>query len=568
MCLLDAETTHIIDADEAWCRLFDYACAHLQQLAIDELVIDTHALNLACAAQGTTRARWRRRDGSGFLAEVGASRLHVENKEIIVLSLRAPTTARSDVQRDPLKYIARTTCQQAALLRLFSHQEQDFVPRIRRILRTAAETLNVACASYWALSKSSALICCESINLESDASSIGSVLTQAEHPRYFAALLSRRLIATDDPRHDPRTAELYPRHLQPHHIAALIDVPVVVRDEVTGVLRLEHVGQHRWTVDEQQFAALAGTLTTLAAKAQRLERTEQALRESETRFRTIVEAAPIPMVVVTVADGRCLYGNGAAANTLGLAQDELVGSLTRDFYLRPEQRETVLTEIAEKGRLAGRELELKRADGSPLWALLSIEPIPFEGTNALIIAFSDVSRSKQIEDKLRHIALHDPLTGLPNRALLHDMLRREIAHARRTEGYRFAALFVDLDAFKEVNDTLGHDAGDELLVRISSQMQACLRPKDVLARMAGDEFTALLTDVTEPAQVYRIAERLLAAVAEPRMLRDQPVRISASVGVALNHPIDDEHTIVRRADRAMYRAKEQGKARFVTDNLA
>jgi diguanylate cyclase (GGDEF)-like protein/PAS domain S-box-containing protein len=177
-------------------------------------------------------------------------------------------------------------------------------------------------------------------------------------------------------------------------------------------------------------------------------------------------------------------------------------------------------------------------------------------------SMTDVSLRKAAEEKLLHEAIHDVLTGLPNRALFMDLLARSVARAKRRKGYLFAVLFLDLDRFKVINDSLGHLVGDQLLVGIARRLEQCLRPEDTVARLGGDEFTVLLEDINDISDPTRVAERVHKELASPFHVAGHEVYTSASIGIALNSAgYDAPDQILRDADTAMYRAKALGRAR-------
>jgi diguanylate cyclase (GGDEF)-like protein len=177
-------------------------------------------------------------------------------------------------------------------------------------------------------------------------------------------------------------------------------------------------------------------------------------------------------------------------------------------------------------------------------------------------SFKDVSANKTYEQRLAHQAFHDPVTRLPNRALFLDRLERTVARVRRSTRTA-AVLFLDLDRFKVVNDSLGHAIGDQLLVEVSARLQSCLRPGDTAARFGGDEFTILLEDIQEMDDAIRVAERILHEISEPFQLGTQEVHISTSIGiVTAGRDADSADDLLRKADVAMYRAKHKGRAQF------
>jgi diguanylate cyclase (GGDEF)-like protein len=169
-----------------------------------------------------------------------------------------------------------------------------------------------------------------------------------------------------------------------------------------------------------------------------------------------------------------------------------------------------------------------------------------------------VSHAQRVE----YLAYHDGLTALPNRSLFNKLLSQAIRHARRREG-QLAVAFIDLDRFKQINDTLGHEAGDELLKEVSNRLKACLRESDTVARLGGDEFVVLLTDLQEEKYAAIVAEKIVASIATPFILLGQEFRVTASIGIS-TYPQDgqDEQTLTKNADIAMYQAKEDGKNTF------
>jgi diguanylate cyclase (GGDEF)-like protein/PAS domain S-box-containing protein len=211
------------------------------------------------------------------------------------------------------------------------------------------------------------------------------------------------------------------------------------------------------------------------------------------------------------------------------------------------------------------EHRLLHRDGTFRWVLARGLAVRDHGGEAYRMAGSltDITDRKQAEEKLIHDALHDSLSSLPNRAFFMTLLDRAIKRTRRRHQYLFAVLFVDLDRFKLVNDSLGHIVGDRLLVAISERLQSCLRPGDVVARLGGDEFTILLDDLGEVSDATRVAERIQTELREPFLLEGHEVYTSASIGIALSTAGHDQpEYFLRDADTAMYRAKARGKARY------
>jgi len=255
---------------------------------------------------------------------------------------------------------------------------------------------------------------------------------------------------------------------------------------------------------------------------------------------------------------------------LGYDEHELT-SRPDEWFTRvhPDDIERVQSEIMS--HLLGRstpfqsEHRVRRADGTYRWmlsrglAVLDSNRFAYRMTGSL----TDVTEQKQAEKLLLHNAFHDALTSLPNRALFLDRLKYSLAEVKKGEGYSFGVLFLDLDRFKVVNDSLGHQIGDQLLVATARRLESCLRPGDIVARLGGDEFAVILDHVRHVSDAIQAAERIRERLALPFNLSGHEVFISASIGIALNQASSEEpDEIVRNADTAMYRAKDQGRGCF------
>ena len=459
--------------------------------------------------------------------------------------------------------LERTLRQERTLLALAAASDQPREERLRHLLHEASATLRVARVSFWSFGADPPSIACDAMYraLTGDFDK-GASLAATDYPAYFEALRGGAPIVATDAHGDVRTREFSEGYLRPNGIGAMLDVPVYVRGQLAGVLCHEHVGPARdWTADEQIFAMAVGQLVSLAIEAGQRALAEEALRESERRFRSIVEAAPIPMIVTSFPDGRCLYANEEASRLTGVPLDEMVGRSTPDFYVDAGVRDGLVDDLVKGTAVSGREVRLRRADGSMYWALVSIRRLSFDGRPAVIAGFWDMTGQKTLEDKLRHMALHDPLTGLPNRAYFFDLLRGELARARRDPDHHFTVLFIDLDGFKRVNDTLGHDAGDAVLVEVARRLRGCLRETDTAARVGGDEFTVLLVQARDAAEAGPIADRMITAISEPIRVAAGEAVVGASIGIAVGNPLEeDPGDILRNADGAMYRAKSARRA--------
>jgi diguanylate cyclase (GGDEF)-like protein/PAS domain S-box-containing protein len=291
------------------------------------------------------------------------------------------------------------------------------------------------------------------------------------------------------------------------------------------------------------------------------KRSEQALRDSSEKLRLFADNVPV-MTTYWDETLRCRFANRVFTEFWGLAAADIVGKTMREIY-----GEELLREVEGHARQAlqgnavtyGRTRKL--ADGASRY--LEIKLVPQIGEHGRAIGFfavtTDITEHKLAEERIQRVAHHDSLTGLPNRLLFNDRLSQAIAIAKRTSR-RFALLYMDLDKFKPVNDALGHNAGDELLHALAARIRKQVRDSDTVARMGGDEFTVILSDIATREEAEAVAGKIVAAIAPPFLLGDQKesVAVGVSIGVAL-YPQDaaDADGLVKAADTAMYEAKKK-----------
>ena len=288
---------------------------------------------------------------------------------------------------------------------------------------------------------------------------------------------------------------------------------------------------------------------------------EEALRESEQRFRSAFDDAGIGMTIVT-PDGRYMRVNRAFCGMVGYAEDELLGMTFRDIT-HPDDLEEDLRlgrgVLAGEDRSYSMEKRYVRKDGSVVWVHLTVSLLRGPSAEPLysIAQAQDITGRKRTEERLKRRALHDPLTGLPNRTLFVDRLGHALERTRRRRGRKVAVLFMDLDGFKVVNDSLGHEVGDLLLTVVAQRLRRCLRPEDTLARFGGDEFVVLLEEVERPQGSILVAERIAEELRRPFAVEGRELFASASIGIAVGDVrTKTSEDLLRDADTAMYRAKD------------
>jgi len=297
-----------------------------------------------------------------------------------------------------------------------------------------------------------------------------------------------------------------------------------------------------------------------------LETQSDALRESEERFRSAFDYAPIGIGLVSPT-GNWIKANHALTEILGYSEADFLATDFQSITL-PVDLGGTLVKIHEllSGKIASCQMEQRyiHKTGRIVWTSWSVSAandVKAKQPN-LIFQIQDITSKKSAEEKLQHEATHDALTGLPNRPFFMDRLSSALQKTHLIEGYKVSVLFIDLDRFKYVNDSLGHLIGDELLKEIARRLGECMRPSDIVARLGGDEFTILVEGAYDVGEVTRIAERIQRKFSIPFDLRGHEVYSSASIGIlhASQKHLSSED-VMRDADTAMYQAKRAGKAR-------
>ncbi len=290
-------------------------------------------------------------------------------------------------------------------------------------------------------------------------------------------------------------------------------------------------------------------------------------RRAERRYRNLFERNVAGVFRSTVS-GRLVECNAAFARIFGHESPaEMLGAHTPSMYFRPSDRDELISLIRTRRVAENFEVRMRSKDGTPLWLLLNEFLTMSEdvGEETLEGTAIDITARKLAEERIEYQAYHDSLTDLPNRFLFNDRLALAIAQARR-HSRAVAVLFLDLDHFKLINDTMAHSAGDELLRSVAARLVTCLRNDDTVARLGGDEFVFILPDIDHPtaaASAAKVAQKVIDAVRHPFVVQNRELFVTASIGIAIApHDGEDGQTLVKNADGAMYRAKEAGRNNY------
>lgn len=326
-----------------------------------------------------------------------------------------------------------------------------------------------------------------------------------------------------------------------------------VRDYIS--VKRNRAGEARW---------LRGIIVDVTEQKQ----IEMEVANAELRFRTIFDTAPIGMMLTDLHTDEIIAVNPAYGKFVNRDLDEIkeIGWQTLNH---PDDlaRDLVQLEKFKQGKIKNYSLEKRfiHPDGSQVWGYVRVNQLNLEGAHSrpqYMVLVEDITERKQFEKKIWHQANYDSLTGLPNRNMLQDRLNQLIKLARRNDD-QIAIFMLDLDRFKDVNDTLGHDIGDRLLVKAARRLEKCLRASDTVARLGGDEFVAIITDFEESSVIDRIADKIIDALSRPFMLGGNNAYVSASIGVTLfPHDGDAVYDLLKNADQAMYEAKRNGRSRY------
>ncbi|RML87763.1 putative bifunctional diguanylate cyclase/phosphodiesterase [Pseudomonas savastanoi] len=328
-----------------------------------------------------------------------------------------------------------------------------------------------------------------------------------------------------------------------------------------GTSRLLESRARIYRNEHGQAVKLSGTVLNITQQC-----VQSALEASEEKFAKAFHSSPDSITITEIESGRYVEVNDGFCRLTGFSAQEVLGRTAHEIGIWSDtvQREYMIDELRQKGRVHHREMNGQDKHGAPLVLDISVEFITLNNTACLLMNARDIGQLKTAQAQVQHLAYHDPLTGLPNRALLMDRLSQQVSLLQH-QNLRGALLFLDLDHFKHINDSLGHPVGDSVLSIIAARLEASVRQEDTVARLGGDEFVVLICgldgtrdEVTQ--QVRVLADNLRELLAEPMFLDGHRLQVTPSIGIVL---IPDDGLapadLLKRADIALYRAKDSGR---------
>lgn len=388
------------------------------------------------------------------------------------------------------------------------------------------------------------------------------VLADADFPDYFGALKGSRVLSVNDAAEHPATRELSRAHLAARDIVSLLDTPIRQGDRLLGVVCHEHRHLPRvWTVDEEAFAAGVGEQVARVLAAHEHWCANQELHLAK----RVMQLAPVS-ILITDAQRAIVFVNEAFEQMSGYLAHEVMGQSPRilssgmhgpDFY------EAMWQSIDRTGFWQG-EIWDRRKSGERYPKSLMIKRLANgHGETSHYVGLAlDVSVERAQQSQIEFLAYHDSLTGLANRSLFADRLRQAVARAERN-GSRVAVLYLDVDRFKVINDSFGHEAGDRMLKEVAQRIHASIRDGDTLCRQGGDEFLVIVDDVVDVDSLSCVARRILDTVSLSFEHEGRDFSPTLSMGISI-FPDDarDESELVKNADMAMYQAKDSGRNRY------
>lgn len=397
--------------------------------------------------------------------------------------------------------------------------------------------------------------------MRKDVCSVSSALySLPEGPHHFYhglwghSLNTREAYFTNHPGEHPAARGLPEGHVP---LINFLSAPVMFAGELLGQIALANSSRDYTQEDLEVISKIGKVYAIVLHNKQQ----ENELRNSEERFRLMIDGAPFPIVVCGLEEYSILYSNQLAASFFNISQEEAMLLKITDFYVVQKERLKMFAELRKQGRVLGRELQLKNRKGQIFWVIVSAVKMEWFGKPVVMVAINDISARKKMEEELQRLATTDTLTGILNRRQFFILAEQEVERSRRY-GRTLALLLYDIDHFKQVNDTFGHQAGDIVLRELAKLVHEQLRRNDIEGRVGGEEFAVLLPETTISEAVV-LAERIRGIIENFAInIGETSLHITASFGVTAVKENDVAlDSIYKRADSALYEAKNAGRNR-------
>ena len=397
--------------------------------------------------------------------------------------------------------------------------------------------------------------------MRKDVCSVSSALyALPEGPHHFYhglwghSLNMREAYFTNHPGEHPAARGLPEGHVP---LINFLSAPVMFAGELLGQIALANSSRDYTQEDLEVISKIGKVYAIVLHNKQQ----ENELRNSEERFRLMIDGAPFPIVVCGLEEYSILYSNQLAASFFNISQEEAMLLKITDFYVVQKERLKMFAELRKQGRVLGRELQLKNRKGQIFWVIVSAVKMEWFGKPVVMVAINDISARKKMEEELQRLATTDTLTGILNRRQFFILAEQEVERSRRY-GRTLALLLYDIDHFKQVNDTFGHQAGDVVLRELAKLVHEQLRRNDIEGRVGGEEFAVLLPETTISEAVV-LAERIRGIIESFAInIGETSLHITASFGVTAVKENDVAlDSIYKRADSALYEAKNAGRNR-------
>jgi len=449
-------------------------------------------------------------------------------------------------------------------------EQNQSLQQLADYLSSALMLLTVALSSYMLYRQSRALDETRFRAITENANHITLIFNPDGTHRYTSRALKYLLKSQSSRQIRP---EDYIHQDDIEKVKKAIEAAIHTNDSVTiEALRCQRHDQ-QWRTMEAEFTDMRSISGVNGIVANLRDVTEQ--RDAERSMRILSSAVEQSHGAVMITDKNSIikYVNPRYCQITGYTKAELIGETARllEYSDALDSEQRGMRECITTGKSWTVSMRGTRKNGESYWQAISASPV-LDESNALshiVVSIEDTSQQREIHAQMEQLAFYDPLTGLENRRLFKDRLEQSLKQVRRSKQL-MALLFIDLDGFKHINDSLGHDAGDELLTQIAARLKKCVREEDIVARLGGDEFTIILSNLKTNKAASGVASKIIQAVQKPVTIAGQEVLISCSIGISIA-PDDamEANALMRNADLAMYRAKDLGKnnSQFYTDDM-